>query len=286
MRSVTDKALKLLKIRRTKRRPDRPLIPDGERLFDIAACKCFLGISPDQMSLDRCLCEESPWNQVSFLIYVNQQRQRNLKAWFVTHTRDIRSEDAVAAEAEDTAIERAREDEGDDGAMADIQMEEEEFAQHDGATAHIEVEAIGGDDHFVKDINMDSMSEFMSDADQTELVSADEEEDADGGGQEETAKQRKEDKDYAPRTTTQRNSSCNAPQRCTQQLEASSAVASRYGMSHSLPLQCTLGRHGNAEAQHSHRFDEDEIIVLSRQSNYLKKNTAYIFRLSTSSEQC
>ena len=72
----------------------------------------------------------------------------------------------------------------------------------------------------------------MSDADQTELVSADEEEDDDGGGQEETAKQRKEDKDYAPRTTTQRNSSCNAPQRCTQRLEASSAVASRYGMSH------------------------------------------------------
>jgi hypothetical protein len=144
----------------------------------------------------------------------------------------IRSEDAVAAEAEDTAIERAREDEGDDGAMADIQMEEEEFAQHDGATAHIEVEAIGGDDHFVKDINMDSMSEFMSDRDPTEFICADEEEDADGRGQEETATQRKEDKDYAPSTTTQRCSSCNAPQRCTQKLEASSAVASRYGMSH------------------------------------------------------
>ena len=106
--------------------------------------------------------------------------------------------------------------------MADIQMEEE-FAQHDGATAHIEVEAISGDDYSVEDVNMDSMSE---------LVCTDEEEDPDGGGVEETAKQRKADKDYAPSTTTQGNLSCNSPERCTHRLEASSAVASRYGMSH------------------------------------------------------
>ena len=191
------------------------MIPDREHLFDIAACKCFLGISPDLISLDRCSCKESPWNQASFPFYVDQRGQRKLRAWFVDKTRDTRSEDAVAAEAEDTTIERAREEEDDDGARrADIQMEEEEFAKHEGATAHIQIEDISADDYYpAEDINMDSMSEFMSDTDRTELVRADEEEDADGGGQEETAKQRKEDEDYAPSTTTQRNSSCNRRRR-------------------------------------------------------------------------
>ena len=72
-------------------------------------------------------------------------------------TRDTRCEDAVAAEAEDTAIERAREEEDDDGdRRADIQMEEEEFAKHDGATAHIEIEDISADDYAAEDVNMDS----------------------------------------------------------------------------------------------------------------------------------
>ena len=98
--SIHDKTAKLLAKQRIKRRPDGPLIPEGEHLFDIAACKCFFGISPDQMSLDQCRCEENPWDQVSFQLYGNQRGSRNLKAWFVTNTRDTRSEDAVAADAD------------------------------------------------------------------------------------------------------------------------------------------------------------------------------------------
>ena len=158
MRSVNDKIFKLLNVRRDKRRSGVPLIPDGERLVDIAACKCFLFISPDLISLDRCRCKESPWNQVSFQFYVDQRGQRKLRAWFVDKTHDTRSEDAVAAEAEDTAIERAREEEDDDGARrADIQMEEEEFAKHDHYTAHIAIEDISADDYYpAEDVNMDS----------------------------------------------------------------------------------------------------------------------------------
>ena len=82
------------------------------------------------------------------------------------------------------------------------------------------------------DVNADSMSEFMSNTDVTEFLFAEEVmEDSDGGGEEETAKQRKADKDYAPSTTTQ-HCSVDGPQRCTLKLESSSAVASRYGMSH------------------------------------------------------
>ena len=213
--AVTDKVQKLLTKHRKVKNKGNTSVPKGEQLFDIAACKCFRDISPSRCkSLDPCTCAENPWDEVTFPFYINQRDPHDLRAWFVKCACDTEREDAAEAEAEDAAIDRAREEDRDNGVRFAIQIEELEYAA---------------------DINPDAEADFWSSIDHQGGISDDEEEVeqevADEGGEEETAKQREADKDWAPSESTQRCSTCG-PQRCTTKLEASSALASRYGLKH------------------------------------------------------
>ena len=56
-KAIHTKTTKLLEKRRIKRRPGGPILPDGDKMFDIAICRCFQGICPERMSLNQCPCK-------------------------------------------------------------------------------------------------------------------------------------------------------------------------------------------------------------------------------------
>ena len=75
--AVTDKVQKLLTKHRKVKNKGNTSVPQGEQLFDIAACKCFRDISPSRCkSLDPCTCAENPWDEVTFPFYINQRCPR------------------------------------------------------------------------------------------------------------------------------------------------------------------------------------------------------------------